>query len=63
MLRLVYFNKNDFLILKKIEKKSKNIKFSLQTYFNMENTFNGRIGILNLKIEDTTQSIKTFCIS
>jgi hypothetical protein len=48
------FNKNDFLILKKIEKKIKNVKFGIQIYFNMEKTFKGRIGVLNSKIGDTT---------
>jgi hypothetical protein len=41
----------------------KNIKFDFQTYFNMNNTFNGRISILNLKMEDTTQITKIFYIS
>jgi ribosomal protein S19 len=29
----------------------------------MENTFNGLIGVLNLKIKDTTRSTKIFCTS
>jgi hypothetical protein len=48
------FNKNDFLILKKIKKILKYVKFGFQIYFNIENTLNGHIGILNLKIGDTT---------
>jgi hypothetical protein len=46
------FKKNDFIIIK--ENFLKNIKFGLKIYFNMEKIFNGRIDILNLKIEDTT---------
>jgi hypothetical protein len=52
-IEFMIFNKNDFLILKKIEKNSKNINFGLQIYFNMENTFNGRIDVLNLEMGDT----------
>jgi hypothetical protein len=40
-----------------------NVKFGHETYFNMENTFNSQIGILNLKMENTTRKIKRFCIS
>jgi hypothetical protein len=57
------FYKNDFLILKKIKKILKNIKFGLQTYFNIENTFNDRISVLNLKMRDTMRNIKIFCTS
>jgi hypothetical protein len=35
----------------------------VQIYFNMENTFNGQISILNLEMRNTTQSTKTFCTS
>jgi hypothetical protein len=45
-IEFMFFNKNNFLILKKIE-----------------NIFNGRIDILNLKMGDTTQNTKIFCIS
>jgi hypothetical protein len=49
------FNKNDFLAIKKIKKKFlKNIKFDFQMYFNIDNTLNGRIDILNSEIKNTT---------
>jgi hypothetical protein len=45
---------------KKIFKK---YKFDLQSYFNIEKTLNGWIGVLNSKMRDTTRIIKIFCIS
>jgi hypothetical protein len=56
-------NSMHFHPFKKIQKISKNVKFGLQTYFNMKNTFNGRIGVLNSKMGDATRSKKMFCIS